>query len=298
MGDFSAIGDGSAMEPFYMVMAEDLVKQRNRLGGDWAIAQAVFSRKQREYLRQQLGPNLVFVVLNLTKECQKKRVESRHGDSLGEDFLVVLEKYAELCEPAGEDEENAYNLDIDENMTRDDVIKKLLDIVENAYSSKETPWKNGYWISPQSKAFFTVVEGQKADMKGPQSLDYPDCKPAAEGTWTYGRFGKCPEEIAKASGSEFYNIKMVNSWFKVMGVIDKSGTKIYYIGMSTKMEIMEWCDDAKLEQYKEDRDSADEPACPYITPKPNQLGKFIWLSGITLIEMNLITMYDCFKLLN
>ena len=132
-GDFSTIGDGTITMPFYEVLAEDLVKQRNRLGGDWAIAQAVFSRKQRDFLRQQLGPKLVFIVMNLTAECQKKRVASRHGDSLGADFLKVLEDYAALCEPAGADEPNAYNLDIDENMSRDDVIKKLLEIVQKAY---------------------------------------------------------------------------------------------------------------------------------------------------------------------
>ena len=39
-GDFSEIGDGTITMPFYEVLAEDLVKQRNRLGGDWAIAQS------------------------------------------------------------------------------------------------------------------------------------------------------------------------------------------------------------------------------------------------------------------
>ena len=130
-GDFGDVE--KELKGYYECMADDLALQRKQIGGDWAIAQAVFSRTQRDFLRNKLGPNLVFIVLNLTKECQKKRVAARHGDSLGADFLKVLEDYAALCEPAGADEPNAYNLDIDENMSRDDVIKKLLEIVQKAY---------------------------------------------------------------------------------------------------------------------------------------------------------------------
>ena len=117
-------------KPFYEAMANDIIKQKKRIGGNWAIAQAVFSRNQREFIREKIGSNLVFIVLNMTKECQLYRIKSRHGDSLGEAFFNTMAKYAELCEPAGEDEENAYNVTITENMTRDDVIKKILEIAQ------------------------------------------------------------------------------------------------------------------------------------------------------------------------
>ena len=45
-----------------------------RLGGKWAIAQAVFNRSQRDQIKKDLGPDLNFIVLNLTRECQLKRV--------------------------------------------------------------------------------------------------------------------------------------------------------------------------------------------------------------------------------
>ena len=96
-----------------------------------AIAQAIFCRRQRDKLREIIGPDLVFIVLNMTKECQKKRIQGRHGDSgMLEEFMRVLVKYAEMCEPAGDDEENAFNLTITENMNRDDVIKEVLDILQ------------------------------------------------------------------------------------------------------------------------------------------------------------------------
>ena len=97
-----------------------------------AIAQAVFSRRQRDKLRKIIGPDLVFIVLNMTKECQMKRIKGRHGDSpMLEEFMRVLVKYAEMCEPAGDDEENAFNVTISEDMSKDDVVKKVLEVVNN-----------------------------------------------------------------------------------------------------------------------------------------------------------------------
>ena len=53
----------------------------------------------------------------------------RHGDSLGE-YAEALINYAGLCEPATDDEENAFNIIITEDMTIDDVMQKVLDIVQ------------------------------------------------------------------------------------------------------------------------------------------------------------------------
>ena len=98
--------------------------------GNWAIANAVFSRTQRETLRRQIGPELVFIVLNLTKDCQTKRLQRRHGEAIAESKLQMFTKYADLFEPAGDDEENAYNLDITEDMTKDDVMEKVYEIIQ------------------------------------------------------------------------------------------------------------------------------------------------------------------------
>ena len=129
-----ALGKTEGMEetlnPLYELMSDHVVVQRKRLGGNMAIAQAVFSRKQRDNIRKIIGPNLVFVVLNMTEECQMKRIKARHGDSLPEELWQVFTKYAELCEPAGEDEERAHNVTISENMSKDDVVEKVLEIVK------------------------------------------------------------------------------------------------------------------------------------------------------------------------
>ena len=120
------------MLPMFHEMALHIDQQRKRLGGHWAIAQAVFSRAQRDQIRKDLGPDLIFMVLNLTKECQHKRVVNRHGDDdVGKQFVEMMEKFYDLYEPAGEDEENAYNISITEDMSVEDVIQKILKIAEN-----------------------------------------------------------------------------------------------------------------------------------------------------------------------
>ena len=70
--------DMKGLEEFYGAMCEDIGKERKRMGGDWVIAQAVPTRSLRDFIKAQLGPHLVFVVLNMTKEDQEKRLEARH----------------------------------------------------------------------------------------------------------------------------------------------------------------------------------------------------------------------------
>ena len=90
------------------------------------MAHAVATRGSRDYLRKLMGPDLVFVVINMTRECQKERLKERHGESVGD----LMEKMFNLYEPAGEDEENAFNIMIEDNMNADNVIDKVMDIIK------------------------------------------------------------------------------------------------------------------------------------------------------------------------
>ena len=126
-GDFD--GFEEKLPPLYKNIGEDIAKQSKRLGGDMIIAQAIFTRGQREYLREIIGPKLIFLVLNMNKDCQMKRVRER-TPGVGEAFLEILFNYAEKCESAGEDEINAYNVTITEEMTREDVEKTILELIQ------------------------------------------------------------------------------------------------------------------------------------------------------------------------
>ena len=78
-----------------------------------------------------IGPDFVFVVLSMSKECQKKRVMDGHGENFPEEFMHLLIKAADLYEPAGAEEENAFNVVNTETDSREDVLEKLY-----SYSSK------------------------------------------------------------------------------------------------------------------------------------------------------------------
>ena len=126
-GKFDDLED--MIKPFLKLMGDNLVTERPRLGGNFAIAQAIFSRSQRDMLREIVGPDLHFMVLSMTKETQDKRLKARHGDSVPKGLLDFFVKFSEKCELAGEDEPNAHNIVITEDMTKEDVVKKVLEIV-------------------------------------------------------------------------------------------------------------------------------------------------------------------------
>ena len=95
-GKFDNLGE--MIKPFLKMMGDNIVTERPRLGGNFAIAQAIFSRSQRDMLREIVGPDLHFMVLSMTKETQDKRLKARHGDSVPEGLLDFFIKFSEKCE--------------------------------------------------------------------------------------------------------------------------------------------------------------------------------------------------------
>ena len=110
------------------VMCKDIAKERKRLGGDWAIAMAVPKRIHRDHIKAELGPDLRFVVLNMSKEDQQARIKARHGDkeSIANDALTNT---YDLYEPATDDEHNAIDVQITPEMSPDDVVDKILEMI-------------------------------------------------------------------------------------------------------------------------------------------------------------------------
>ena len=91
-------------------VAKDISKQNKRLGGNMAVAHAVFSRRQREALRKILGPECVFIVLNMSRDCQKKRVIARYrniGFEVSMDKLLYM--YVVLaCQKVSKSDSQSY----------------------------------------------------------------------------------------------------------------------------------------------------------------------------------------------
>ena len=98
--------------------------------GFYFCLDSVLSRNQRDFLRKAIGPDLVFIVLNMSTESQLNRLKKRHGDSLGDSMINMLANYSKFCEPAGVDEKNAFNVTITDKMTPGDVVQEIITIVE------------------------------------------------------------------------------------------------------------------------------------------------------------------------
>ena len=75
----------------YSAMAEDIKRERQRIGGDWAVATVVMTREARDNLRKILGPQLVFILLTMPSEDRRMRILSRHKNDEGAvDMMEVI----------------------------------------------------------------------------------------------------------------------------------------------------------------------------------------------------------------
>merc|ERR1711936_657575 len=120
--------DMEVAKEFYGAMCEDIRKERTRIGGDWAIAACVLKKELRDFIRSSLGPDLVFVVLNMDLEEVRQRMMTRHKGSVG--TVEMLLKFHTMCETATDDEDNTVEIVITTDMTREDVTTKILDMVK------------------------------------------------------------------------------------------------------------------------------------------------------------------------
>ena len=109
--------------PMTEIVCKNILRQKERLGGDFAACHATPSRIQRDFIRKCLGPHVVFVVLSLSKECQEKRLRARESDEGSVTFLTDL---YDFYEQAGGDEPDAVNVFISEDMSAQDVVKDVL----------------------------------------------------------------------------------------------------------------------------------------------------------------------------
>jgi len=119
--------DFSVMESCYALMCKDILRERKRMGGHWAIATTLIDRQIRDYVRSQLGPELQIVVLDMSLEEQMKRTRER---SKGEESSVeICKAIYEISDPAQEDEPNTLALMVTPDMKPEDVVKKVLQLI-------------------------------------------------------------------------------------------------------------------------------------------------------------------------
>lgn len=107
------------LEEFYTLLCANIIHERERVGGDWVVAQAVPTRKLRELVRSKLGPDLVFVILELETGLQEERLKPRQGS-------FDLKYFDMKFEAAQDDEVNTINLKINREMELGNVVDVIM----------------------------------------------------------------------------------------------------------------------------------------------------------------------------
>ena len=121
------------LEPQLRECAKDVMKQRKRLGGNWIIDHATPTRKLREMIKSTLNNDVIFIVLNVKKKLVSTRLSERHGNETYfskklSQYLAGLHKY---YEPAGKDEENTFNVDVTQDISKEELVQKILKIISS-----------------------------------------------------------------------------------------------------------------------------------------------------------------------
>ena len=113
-------------EPIAEVICKNILRQKQRLGGNFAVAQATPTKFQRDIIRKYLGPSVIFVVLSLSGECQEKRLKARHTLEEDQDAVKFLSKIFGFYEQPSEDEHDAIHVLISDDMNPQDVVNHVL----------------------------------------------------------------------------------------------------------------------------------------------------------------------------
>ena len=85
--------DRELMKDYYAAMAEDVGSEKKRIGGDFAIAHVIMTKEIRDKMREWLGPDLIFVHLEMSQEDRRARVLGRHQGSTDAADLMDVNKY-------------------------------------------------------------------------------------------------------------------------------------------------------------------------------------------------------------
>ena len=118
------------LKPYSETMAKEIDRQRKRLGGNFVVAYAILTQVQRDLIRKIL-PDCTFITLTLTREAQRKRLLTRQNEKAETNTIKYFMNMYDFYELPGENECNTYNVDITDEMTRDDVVRCVEKILQD-----------------------------------------------------------------------------------------------------------------------------------------------------------------------
>ena len=118
----------SRQEEFMKYMGQDILKEKQKIGGDWAVAYAVPTRKMRDIIKQEC--NAMFIVLKLCKDLQIRRLLKRQPELKKDETDRQTSKDYEDYESVQSDETNAYELEVTPDLDAEMVLEKVLEIIK------------------------------------------------------------------------------------------------------------------------------------------------------------------------
>ena len=121
-------------EDFYELLCQDILRERGKLGGDWVIAQAAYTRTARDIIRRKMGGDLILVVLETEQESlQIERLARRaaNKEEMTEEELEssknMVKGYVGCHDTVQEDEPNTFKVMVTADMTAADVANIVLE---------------------------------------------------------------------------------------------------------------------------------------------------------------------------
>ena len=130
--------------PFYKLLCDEVLKIKKKYPSkNIIITQSVYIYEVRKYIRDYLGNNLLFIILNTDSNLLVERIIERHSaqaKELGQTFEEyqgkTVDEFKKNCalwskgfELMVKDEINTYQIDIDKNVTINHVFNKAKDIL-------------------------------------------------------------------------------------------------------------------------------------------------------------------------
>lgn len=118
--------DRSPTNNVLTLMANDILKERQRIGGDWIVSFAIAKRVDRDFLRKVLGKDLIFVVLDISLGLVIERLSGREGVEKNRE---EAEKFHSVFEPAEKDEPNTIPFEMKRGATREENAQAIFDLI-------------------------------------------------------------------------------------------------------------------------------------------------------------------------
>jgi len=85
--------DEAACDDLMDLLAENILSERRRIGGDWVVAGCLCRTKERNRIRSKFGQDILMVHLQMSEEDVTKRLAARHaGNEKSQEILMVNSK--------------------------------------------------------------------------------------------------------------------------------------------------------------------------------------------------------------